>query len=188
MLYGDENHRYNKWRGVTTSLRTGGQGQPTPIHTQRSTQPPFQHRHIHIHKKLLKHSFSHFSTHADGPMDRRTDKASYRVACPQLNSSINHIEFREFFKILLSLLLVKLRCLEMLQTRWVILYPTIPGSQNPSPLLHYTRHIDKTLVAISIRVIKKFLLNSGLVITGFRCRKWAISSDPRYGDWIWGSG
>ena len=51
----------NKWRGVTISLRTGGQGQPTPIHTQRPTQPPFQHRHIH--KKLLKRSFSHFSTH-----------------------------------------------------------------------------------------------------------------------------
>ena len=46
-------------------LRTGGQGQ--------------------------KCAFSHFSTRAwrtnrrtDGPTDRRTDKASYRVACPQL--------------------------------------------------------------------------------------------------------
>ena len=36
----------NKWRGVTISLRMGGQGQPTPIHTQCPTQPPFQLRHI----------------------------------------------------------------------------------------------------------------------------------------------
>ena len=30
----------NKWRRVTISLRTGGQGQPTPIHTQCPTNPP----------------------------------------------------------------------------------------------------------------------------------------------------
>ena len=62
-------------------MRTGWHGQPTPI----PTQPPFQHRHIH--KKLLKQSFFHFSTRAhgrtDGRTDRRTDKASYIVACPQ---------------------------------------------------------------------------------------------------------
>ena len=89
----------NKWRGVTTSLRTGGQGHPTPIHTQRLTQPPFQHRHIH--KKLLKRSFSHFLTRAqdrtdrptdqwsNGPTDQHTDKGSYRVACPQLKRKGN---------------------------------------------------------------------------------------------------
>ena len=48
-------------------MRTGGQGQPTLIHTQRPTQLPFQHRNIH--KKLLKHSFSHFSTRGHGPTD-----------------------------------------------------------------------------------------------------------------------
>ena len=68
----------NKWRG-------SGQGQPTPLHTQCPTQPPFPHRRIY--KKLLKCWFSHFSTRAhqrtNGPM-QRTDKASYRVACPQL--------------------------------------------------------------------------------------------------------
>ena len=93
---------------VTISLRTGGQGQPTPIHTQRPTQPPFQHRHIH--KKLLKCSFSHFSTRGHGPTDGRTDqwtngptdqrtngptdgrthKASYRVACPHLKKGTQY--------------------------------------------------------------------------------------------------
>ena len=35
-------------------------------------------------KNVLKRSFPHFSTHVHGPTDQRTDKASYRVACPQL--------------------------------------------------------------------------------------------------------
>ena len=38
--------------GVTILLRMGGQGQLTPIHTQRPIQPPSQH--TQIHKKLLK--------------------------------------------------------------------------------------------------------------------------------------
>ena len=42
----------------------------------------------HMHKKHLKRSFPHFSTRVHGPTDQptnqRTDKASYRVACPQL--------------------------------------------------------------------------------------------------------
>ena len=78
----------NKWRGVTISLRTGGQGHPTPIHTQIHPQ------HSNIQKKYRKRSFSHFSTRwppTDGPTDQRTDgrtdKASYRVACPQLKTT-----------------------------------------------------------------------------------------------------
>ena len=95
----------------------GGQGWPTPIHTQRPTHPPFQHRHLL--KKVLKRLFSRFSTRAhirtdrpmdgrtdqwmdlptnqltngrtgrptDGPMDGRMDKASYRVVCPQLKTT-----------------------------------------------------------------------------------------------------
>ena len=62
----------NKWCGVTISLRTGGQ--PTPIHTQHPTQPLFQHRHTH--KKLLKRSFSHFSTRSprtNRPTNQPTD-------------------------------------------------------------------------------------------------------------------
>ena len=38
--------------GVTISLQMGGQGQPTPIHTQHPIQPLSQHRNIH--KKVLK--------------------------------------------------------------------------------------------------------------------------------------
>ena len=53
---------------------------PTPFPTQTHTQ------------KASKWSFSQFLTSADGrtnkrmdgPMDQRTDKASYRVTCPQL--------------------------------------------------------------------------------------------------------
>ena len=94
----------NKWRGVTISLRTGGQGRPTPIHT------PNPRTHLNIQKKYLKRSFLHFFVRSlptdwptrwtdgrtdrrmdgrtDGWMDGRTDrwagKASYRVACLQL--------------------------------------------------------------------------------------------------------
>ena len=60
----------NKWRPVTISLRTGGQGHPTPIHTQ--THPP----HSNLLKKYLKRSFSHFSTRSprtNGRTDGRTD-------------------------------------------------------------------------------------------------------------------
>ena len=65
---------------VTITLRTGGQGRPTPVHTQRPTQPPFQHRHLL--KKVLKRSFSRFSTRAhvrtDSQMDRPTDRLTNR--------------------------------------------------------------------------------------------------------------
>ena len=37
-----------------------------------------------MHKKHLKRSFPNFSTRAYGPTNGRTDKASYRAACPQL--------------------------------------------------------------------------------------------------------
>ena len=57
----------NKWRGVTISLRTGGQGRPTPIHTL--THPQYSN----IHKKYLKRSFPHFSTRWPLPTDQRTD-------------------------------------------------------------------------------------------------------------------
>ena len=56
---------------VPVSFRTGGQGRPTPTHTQHPTQSPSQHRHIH--KKVLKRSFSHFSTRAYGPKDGQTE-------------------------------------------------------------------------------------------------------------------
>ena len=61
---------------VTISLRTGGQGRPTPIHIPT---PPTKHKH-------LQRSFYHFSTLAHGRTDGRTNgqKASNRVACPQL--------------------------------------------------------------------------------------------------------
>ena len=41
--------RITKWRGVKISLRTGGQGQQTPNHTQ----PPFQHRQTDGRTKSL---------------------------------------------------------------------------------------------------------------------------------------
>ena len=49
----------NKWRGVTISLRTGGQGHPTPIHTPTSSTPPPDKK---IHKKYPKRSFFHGRT------------------------------------------------------------------------------------------------------------------------------
>ena len=50
----------NKWRGVTTSLRTGGQEHPTPIHTQ--TPPPY------ILKMHLNGFLPHFQLRARDPM------------------------------------------------------------------------------------------------------------------------
>ena len=79
----DEGLLLKSWGGeekqvtrVTIWLRTGEQGQPTLIHTQNPTQPPFQHRNIP--KKLLIRSYSHFSTHAYGRMDGRTDRQTDR--------------------------------------------------------------------------------------------------------------
>ena len=75
---------YNKWRGVTISLRTGGQGHPTPIHTPNPTP------YTNIHKKYPKRSFFHFSTRSplwtNGPTDGRMDKASYRDAWTYLKT------------------------------------------------------------------------------------------------------
>ena len=96
----------------------GGQGQPTPIHTQRPTQPPFQHRHIH--QMHLKRLFLRFLTRVhgrtDGPTDGRTDKASYGVACPQLK---------------------KLCCADTLQTALPLCKSLVelgPTDQRPRPL------------------------------------------------------
>ena len=64
--------------------------------------------HSDIHKKYLKRSFFHFSTRSsrtngrtDGWTNGQTDKASYRVACPQLKTincgcrSVIHFFMRE---------------------------------------------------------------------------------------------
>ena len=61
---------------------------------QRTNQYSFKQGRIHGHQwqtggQGRKGAFSHFSTRwlrTDGPTDRRTDKASYRVACPQLKT------------------------------------------------------------------------------------------------------
>ena len=85
----------NKWRGVTISLRTGGQGHPTPslfpttflTHTNNSNC------------SIINTRFSCFQLERDGLTDRRTDIASYRVACPQLTmndfDSLLSIDHRE---------------------------------------------------------------------------------------------
>ena len=65
------NERINE----TISLWTGVQRRPTPIHTPNPRQ---------MLNKYIKHSFSHISTGADRQTNQRTDKASFRVACPQL--------------------------------------------------------------------------------------------------------
>ena len=53
------------------------------------------HSHTHIHKKLLKCLFFHFSTRVHRRTDQRTDqwtdKASHRFACPQLKSQYDEI-------------------------------------------------------------------------------------------------
>ena len=48
------------------------------------SKPPYQHSYPN---NIENAGYSHFSTSVlwtIGPMDQRTDKASYRVACPQL--------------------------------------------------------------------------------------------------------
>ena len=52
---------------------------PTPIHTPYPTQPLSSHPHICIRKASKTLVFPLFDRQTDG----RTDKASYRVACPQ---------------------------------------------------------------------------------------------------------
>ena len=63
----------NKWRGLTISLWTGGQGRPTPIHTPRPIQPPSQHRHIQKASKTLVFPLFDSCLRTNGPTDRRTD-------------------------------------------------------------------------------------------------------------------
>ena len=79
----------SKWRGVTLSLWTGGEGHPTPFNT------PTHPQHSNIQKDCWKRSFSHFSTRSpwqmDQQMDQQTDKASYRVACPQVKTCFSGI-------------------------------------------------------------------------------------------------
>ena len=53
----------NKWRGVTLSLRAGGQEHPIPITPDQHTYP----------KKHLKRSFSTYRLMRYGPTDRPTD-------------------------------------------------------------------------------------------------------------------
>ena len=60
----------------------GIQPQSTPHTPTINTQTHPQHSNTQ--KKYQKCSFSHFSTRWPLPTNQRTDKASYRVACPQL--------------------------------------------------------------------------------------------------------
>ena len=78
------------WRGGTISLRTGGQGHPTPSLTQPYPQLPSC-----IHDTncsiINAHFFCVFDSsmmdhRKDQLMDQRTDKASYRVLFPQLKT------------------------------------------------------------------------------------------------------
>ena len=74
----------NMWRGVTISFRTGGQGHPTPIHTQT---PSPTHRQIQSveNARFATFQLDHHKW-MDGPTDQRTDqrteKVPYRVAFP----------------------------------------------------------------------------------------------------------
>ena len=55
-----------------------------------SNPNPYPKSPTHMQKKVSKQSFPHFSTCVHGRTNRRTnqrmDKASYRVACPQLKT------------------------------------------------------------------------------------------------------
>ena len=69
--------------------------------------------HLTCSKKHLKRLFPHFLTRVHGPTDRRTDgwtdKASYRVTCPQLKKekvSVAHF-FSSFFGIILYCIRLK---------------------------------------------------------------------------------
>ena len=72
----------NRWRGVTISLRTGGQEHTTPIYTLPHSML------THTHKRLDHHWPTDQRTdgQTNGPTDQRTDKASYIIACPQLKT------------------------------------------------------------------------------------------------------
>ena len=62
----------NKWRGVTISLRTGGQWHPTPIHNPTPTP------YTNIHKKYPECPFCQFRLdhygRTDGPMAQWTNR------------------------------------------------------------------------------------------------------------------
>ena len=71
-----------------------GQGHPTPIHIQRPSQPPFQHTKSFYNTRFPAFQLNHLYRLTDRQTNWRTDKASYRVACPQLkrkqkNQTIN---------------------------------------------------------------------------------------------------
>ena len=73
----------NKWQGVIISLQTGGQGHQTSIHT-----PTLTHTHKHTQTNIKNARFPTFWLDHYGQMNQQTDgqidKASYRVACQQL--------------------------------------------------------------------------------------------------------
>ena len=71
----------NKWRGVTVSLRTGGQGHPTTSLTPTTTPTTLQHTDRQYQLQLHMYVFFAFSTRVwqlkrngrtDGPTDRST--------------------------------------------------------------------------------------------------------------------
>ena len=64
MRKGDEGRQKEQVTRGQISLRTGGQGRPTPIHIPT---PPTKHKH-------LQRSFYHFLTLAHGRTDRRMDQ------------------------------------------------------------------------------------------------------------------
>ena len=74
----------NEWRGVTISLREGGQGHPTPIHTHNPTPYTFIYTQ-EVSKSLIFPLVTRSPLRTDGWMDGRT----WRVTCPQLKKDSN---------------------------------------------------------------------------------------------------
>ena len=73
----------NKWRRVTKLLRMGGQGLSTLSLTPTTTPTTLQHTHTNITNCFLRFQLERDNLSVtDGWMDR----ASCRVACPQLKS------------------------------------------------------------------------------------------------------
>ena len=67
-----------------------------PPHPNDTPNPPSTHSHINnTHCSIVITPFSRFQLERDGrtngPTDQRTDKASYRVACPQLKSIFSRL-------------------------------------------------------------------------------------------------
>ena len=73
------NEKTNKQTNERTNKWTNEQKSPVFYRTSSLLGP--------LPKKQLKRQFSHFPTRADGQTDQWTDKASNRVACPQLKTS-----------------------------------------------------------------------------------------------------